>query len=248
MNVGPAAASHERTAEAPDCLSGGRFCSMMMPHRRGCSTQPPARRYPRCPLPLSDMPPLSRHLQRRRLSKIRGYVRGAVLDLGCGDASLRAWLDPNQTYTGVEIRADVVRDFQQSGLPHRFIAADLDVDDLTLEPGAYDTIVMSAIIEHLRTPARALAGLPRFLAPGGRLVITTPTRLGDVVHRLGAVIGLFSREAEKEHQRIFDRGSLERLLRECGFVAERYETFDLGLNQLCVAVPEARRAEQGRPP
>ena len=193
------------------------------------------------------MPLLSRYLQRRRLSKIQGHIRGAVLDLGCGDGSLMIWLSPNQPYTGVESRADLVKELQGSCPPGRFIAADLDVDDLTLEPGAYDTIVMSAVIEHLRTPAKILASLPQFLAANGRLVITTPTRFGDVVHRLGAMVGVFSREAEKEHQRIYDRGSLTCLLGECGFVIEHFETFDLGLNQLCVATRAPCR-EQGRSP
>jgi 2-polyprenyl-3-methyl-5-hydroxy-6-metoxy-1,4-benzoquinol methylase len=194
------------------------------------------------------MPPLSHHLQRRRLSKIQGYVRGAVLDLGCGDGSLLKWLSPDQPYTGVEIRADLVRELQQSGLPHRFVVADLDSEDLALEPQVYDTIVMSAIIEHLRMPGRVLASLARLLADDGRVVITTPTHLGDLVHRLGATVSLFSREAEKEHQRIFDKRSLELLLRECGFATEHYETFDLGLNQLCIAVPEVRLQGKECPP
>jgi SAM-dependent methyltransferase len=193
------------------------------------------------------MPLLSRYLQRRRLSKIRAHIRGAVLDLGCGDASLVTLLSPNQPYTGVDSRADLVRELQGSCPAGRFIAADLDVDDLALEPGTYDTIVMSAVIEHLRTPARVLASLPQFLAVDGRLVITTPTRFGDVVHRLGAMVGVFSREAEKEHQHIYDRGSLACLLGECGFVIEHFKTFDLGLNQLCIATRAPRR-EQGPSP
>jgi len=227
---------------AHTCLLSGQLCSIMgAPPARLPASKCPASEYPRCPLPLADMPLFSRYLQRRRLSKIRGHIRGAVLDLGCGDASLMTWLRPNQSYTGVESRADLVKELQESGLPGCFIAADLDVDDLALEPGAYDTIVMSAVIEHLRTPAKILASLPQSLADNGRLVITTPTRLGDIVHRLGTVVGLFSREAEKEHQRIYNRETLECLLRTCGFTIEHFETFDLGLNQLCIAARAPRR-------
>ena len=100
---------------------------------------------------------------------------------------------------------------------------------------------MSAVIEHLRTPAKILASLPQCLADNGRLVITTPTRLGAAVHRLGTMVGVFSREAEKEHQRIYNRGSLESLLKKCGFTIEHFETFDLGLNQLCIATRAPRR-------
>jgi SAM-dependent methyltransferase len=191
----------------------------------------------------TGMPLLSRYLQRRRLSKIRGYVRGAVLDLGCGDASLMSWLAPDQPYTGVDSDAELVAGLQSLHPSRRFIIADLDADAPDLEPGAYDTVVMSAVVEHLRDPARLLASLPRWLAPNGRLVITTPTRAGEVVHRLGGIVGLFSRRAVREHQRIYSRRSLVSLIESFGFVVEYHRTFELGLNRVCVATREARRKD-----
>jgi len=184
---------------------------------------------------------LSRYLQQRRLSKVRRYLRGAVLDLGCGDASLLALLSPGQSYTGVDRNVGLVRTLQRTRPSCSFVAADLEAGVLPLQPERYDTVVMSAVIEHLMSPAGLLGSVGNLIADGGRLVITTPTPVGDIVHRLGARVGLFSREAVEEHARIYGKRSLEALLSRHRFFIEHYETFELGLNQLCVASPVSSR-------
>ncbi len=178
---------------------------------------------------------LSSYLRKQRLTKIRPYLKGRILDLGCGDASAVALISPQQSYTGVEVNVDVVERLRAQYPSHHFIAADLDQGYLGLLDRAYDTLVMCAIIEHLHNPESLLDQLSPTLADDGRLIVTTPTPLGDRIHHLGALVGLFSRLAVKEHVRIYGREELESLLSEHGFVVEHHEAFQFSFNHLFVA-------------
>jgi 2-polyprenyl-3-methyl-5-hydroxy-6-metoxy-1,4-benzoquinol methylase len=54
---------------------------------------------------------------------------------------------------------------------------DLVMDDIafsTLQPGSFDLVLCSEVIEHTPEPAQLVAGLRRVLRPGGALVLTTP--------------------------------------------------------------------------
>lgn len=85
-----------------------------------------------------------------------------------------------------EVAASVTAsDIEQAYLCRaRDIAADLPslecvLDDITatsLSPGIYDLILCTEVIEHIEDSQAALAGLASLLAPGGRLILTTPQR------------------------------------------------------------------------
>jgi SAM-dependent methyltransferase len=51
-----------------------------------------------------------------------------------------------------------------------------DVTGSSLPAASFDVVLCSEVIEHLRDPRPALRGLRRLLAPGGRLVLSTPLR------------------------------------------------------------------------
>ncbi len=51
-----------------------------------------------------------------------------------------------------------------------------DITDTTMEPGSFDLVLCTEVIEHIAESGAALAGLAGLLAPGGRLILTTPQR------------------------------------------------------------------------
>lgn len=73
-----------------------------------------------------------------------------------------------------------------------------------------------------------------FLRKEGRIILTTPHRTARSIHELGSVIGIFSREAAREHNSFFDKSCLESLASELGMRMTRYERFQFGLNQIAV--------------
>ena len=98
----------------------------------------------------------------------------------------------------------------------------------------FDHVVLMAVLEHLKDPAATLAQARGVLAPGGTVIASTPHPRARTIHRLGARWGLFSRDADEEHEVFWSRAQLEALGRAAGLRPLRYRRFQLGLNQLMV--------------
>lgn len=67
------------------------------------------------------------------------------------------------------------------------VAGELSAEGLPLESGSHDVVILSEVLEHLRIgPLLGLLEVWRVLAPGGRLVLTTPNvaRLSNVARLL----------------------------------------------------------------
>lgn len=185
-------------------------------------------------------PPLSGFLQRQRFKAISPYLCGDVLDLGCSDARSLRLLRRDQAYVGIERHPAQVDWLKEHHRDYEFHRRDLDKDELA--PGRqFDTILMVAVIEHLENPDRILSQIPFYLSPGGKLVITTPSPLGDKIHRIGSRVGLFHMDAVRDHKSIYTYPKLEARLERNGLRVVRYRSFLLGGNQLFVC--EARQQQ-----
>ncbi len=183
------------------------------------------------------MPPLlSAFLQTQRYKAVASYFRGDVLDLGCGPAQIVAWLQPGQRYVGVEVHAGIMDWLVKNRPGHEFHQRDLDTDKLSLGR-QFDTILMIAVIEHLKKPDNILSQIPQHLRLGGKLLITTPSPLGDKIHKIGARLGLFSMEAVEGHEAIFTYNTLQMRLQQNGLGIVHYQSFLAGGNQLFVCRP-----------
>lgn len=185
------------------------------------------------------MPLLTNYLRCRRYAIVEPFLRGEVLDIGCGNAATALPLESVRRYVGIDYHPALVAR-QRRNLPqHEFHVCDVDREPLPVNGQRFDTVLMVAVIEHLADPGRLLEQVAGHLRPGGRLVITTPTPWGERLHRLGARVGLFHPHAAAEHKHAYDRRQLEALLTACGFSVVIYRPFELGGNQLVVG----RRAD-----
>ncbi len=115
-----------------------------------------------------------------------------------------------------------------------FIVEDIGDNEIKLKLPPFDTIVMAALLEHLRCPAIALQNIRRMMQSDAKLILTTPTPLGGKLHWLGCQVGLAHREAAEEHVRFYDYRALQLLFETAGFLIERYNKFLFGLNQLVI--------------
>jgi 2-polyprenyl-3-methyl-5-hydroxy-6-metoxy-1,4-benzoquinol methylase len=75
---------------------------------------------------------------------------------------------------------------------------------------------MIALIEHIKNPANMLRQSHDLLTDDGDLVITTPTPLGDKIHKVGAKFGLTSKSAVEAHVKIYSREDLQSILNSFG--------------------------------
>lgn len=96
------------------------------------------------------------------------HARGRLVDLGCGKVPL---------YGAYRSRVDAITcvDWSESahGGRHVDVTADLS-DRLPFEDGAFDTAILSDVLEHIARPEVLLGEIARILAPGGRLIGNTP--------------------------------------------------------------------------
>lgn len=172
---------------------------------------------------------LSPFLRARRIAAALPYLEGSVLDYGCGVGALADHIPP-QRYVGVDDDAaslDIAKTLHPS---HSFfISSHLDVIE-----GAFDTIALLAVIEHLEGCVELFKKFHSLCTQNGRMVITTPAPVAGPLHRFGANLGLFSREAHEDHKDLYGREEIALMAKSCGFYVAVEKRFLLWMNQLFV--------------
>ena len=183
----------------------------------------------------------SNYLRQQRFKAIAPYIKGDILDLDCGLANILSYLPSDQVYVGIEKHPDMFGWLLENrkGKGYEFHQKNLDQDVLTLN-WRFDTILMLAVVEHMKYPQNILCQIPGLLKPGGRILITTPSQFGDGIHSIGAKAGLFSKHAAEEHETIFSLETLQSLLNENGLTVDTYRKFLWGGNQLFVCSAQIR--------
>ena len=179
---------------------------------------------------------LTRRVGKARLAAALPHVSpGArVLDLGCGLTDLPGRLPE---YVGCDRNPDVLA-AQRGRFPKRdFFEWDIGrgAAPTALQARApFEAILLLAVLEHVAEPAAVLSRAAALLAPGGRVIVTTPHPLGRLPLEAGAALGLLSPHAQGEHETLLGRAALEEAGRSAGVSLVLYRRFLLGLNQLAV--------------
>lgn len=173
---------------------------------------------------------LSPALRRIRMGVIRPEVSGHVLDFGCSDGTVSEYLDC-ASYTGIDSSPEALAAARRKYPQHRFISPD-EIE--ALEP-RFDRIISLAVIGLLPDQPGFMREMARLLAPGGRIVLTTPHPAINRVHKLGGRLGLVGSDFGYERdEQLPDRAALERLAAGAGLRLLDYRRFMLGANQLAV--------------
>lgn len=146
-----------------------------------------------------------------------------ILDLGCGDGSLGAWLKSNgvDTVTGVTVQGTEAALARQ--VLDEVIETDLDHWN-PAEESTFDGIVASHVLEHLSDPHRLLRILRPVAKPGGWLVVALPNAL-FWRQRLAFLAGRFRYThggiMDSTHLRFFDWKTARSMQVESGWCPER---------------------------
>lgn len=154
--------------------------------------------------------------QGRRLQFLRRELRAQdrVLDLGCGEGFFTdAAAETGASAVGADV-AEAALERARTRFPGRdFRLVELDVP-LPFEDNRFTLVWASEVIEHVADTARWLSEVRRVLAPGGRVLITTPSH-----GRLRVLLGGMERFSEPlgDHLHLYTNRSLSRVLRDFGF-------------------------------
>jgi len=181
------------------------------------------------------MPFFSKYISNQRISKIAPYLKGDLLDLGCDNAQvLEKYGSKINSYCGVEKSPQRIEQLKQKYPESSFIQCDLDNEPLKTDK-KFDCILMIALIEHLFNQKFVMDQLAKALKPSGQIIITSPTPIGnDVVHRVGAAIGLFSKVAVDDHIVIYNRHRFKILSKEIGLNLKLHKFFQFHCNQIAI--------------
>ncbi|HVB59175.1 MAG TPA: class I SAM-dependent methyltransferase [Candidatus Acidoferrales bacterium] len=92
------------------------------------------------------------------------YLRGRVLNAGCGSRDITDFLGKNgaESVEHCDLKSDI---------PDAIIA---DLTAIPREDNRYDTIVCNAVLEHVQFPNEVMQELRRVLKPDGTLLLCVP--------------------------------------------------------------------------
>lgn len=186
--------------------------------------------------------PLNQYLQKKRSVMVSEYASGVILDVGCGPAEIVRYLrNENQiSYVGIDTNKEMIEKLKRKYPSLNFYLVDVDHDDLPspVSNSKFDTILLIAVIEHLKCPERLLRKASELLNYNGKLIVTTATPNGEHVHNILAIFGITSREAVREHKSAarsaYSFQAMSDLILPFGFQVEAYRKFEFGLNQMVV--------------
>lgn len=169
---------------------------------------------------------LSPVLQYIRNHAVAKYVKGRVLDFGCGNGEINNLLDA-ENYVGYDISGEII---------NRNIKTKKKGSFVTILPKnkKFDTILLLAVIEHLANPSATLLQLEKMLAKEGHLIITSPNSLFMKVYDLGSKFGIFSREANREHKTFVNKEMMRKIAKDISLKMVKSNTFFFGTNQLFI--------------
>lgn len=152
----------------------------------------------------------------RRIRLIRGWVpSGRLLDIGCGvGETLIAARDAGFDPIGLDIGEYSVEHCRGLGFEvHR-----ASITRTGLPDNSFDVVTMWDVIEHIPRTSEGLREVWRILKPGGLAVVMTPSGEYLRAHYWRQTYRGYRKKRAKTHLVYHNSRTLDRVLRECGFV------------------------------
>lgn len=167
-------------------------------------------------------------LQKRRMLAVLPFIKGNVLDVGCGDGNILK-LKKINNYYGYDT-SEIVIDYAKNNIKNGIFHNKLPPINIK-----FDTILCLAVIEHVPDPEMFINNLSSYLRNNdSRIIITTPNPKFHNIHHYGAMIGFFSKDADEEHQELIGKIKLKEIASKNKLKLFFFKKFLLGANQLAI--------------
>jgi ubiquinone/menaquinone biosynthesis C-methylase UbiE len=96
-----------------------------------------------------------------------------ILDVGCGDGRFLRFCE-SQMSEGSVYGTDVSYVRLQRCIGEQLKVGQAEVENMPFADNTFQTILLIEVIEHTWQPEKALKELARILAPGGKMILSTP--------------------------------------------------------------------------
>jgi SAM-dependent methyltransferase len=147
-----------------------------------------------------------------RLVEAHNPAKGALLDIGCAAGFFAAVADESGwNVTGIDASDWALRRAKQRCPGAAFLHG--RVEEADFPPAGFDVVTMWDVLEHVPSPASALAQVRHWLTRDGRLFLNMPDA-GSLIARCA---GRWWVLLLREHLWYFDATRLSRLFGQCGF-------------------------------
>jgi 2-polyprenyl-3-methyl-5-hydroxy-6-metoxy-1,4-benzoquinol methylase len=183
------------------------------------------------------------------IAELRPYLRDGVraLDLGCNDGALSLYMARRGCRVlGIDLAENAVGTARRSAEHHAVAGTEfrrLDFLEEWRDEAAFDLILCSHVIEHVPDDEAFLRKIAFALAPGGTLVLLTPTVRSLLYswHRWQGKPLPFDREVG--HLRRYDRAGLTALAARAGLTVERVRFLDSPLREMTIIPTPLRKLQ-----
>lgn len=183
---------------------------------------------------MSEWNLLDRLIGKIRYHAVDKYVPdgGVICDIGCGQNAdfLRRNEHRFKKGYGFDFRIEdaVVRNITTKN--------NRGTNRIDLPDDTCDTVFLLAVLEHLDEPCPMLREIHRVLKPGGKLVLTTPTRFAKPILEFMAFnIHIINEEEIREHKHYYNKAEILALLEQTRYKNGSCKWFCLGVNSIAAA-------------
>lgn len=157
--------------------------------------------------------------------------RMRILDVGCGTGvNAASFSKSGHQIVGIDISPVAVERYRARGFEGH--VCDIEAEPLPFEPGSFDLIYASEVIEHCADTSAFLRELNRMLRQGGQLLLSTPNSAFWPYRILGVVGRTVTDVQHPGHVRFFSRRGLSSAIEKAGFkitdMAARHMYFVIG--------------------
>ena len=147
-----------------------------------------------------------------RYAKVNRYVRrgSTVADIGCGreGAFLLSHSAKIARGYGFDFRIQTHDEGNVSFVCNKGLGGKIPLED-----GSVDDVFLNAVLEHLEDPKGVLSEAARILKEGGRIIMTTPTRIAKpVLEFLSYRLHLINEDEIREHKHYFNKADIQEII------------------------------------
>jgi 2-polyprenyl-3-methyl-5-hydroxy-6-metoxy-1,4-benzoquinol methylase len=169
-------------------------------------------------------------IQQWRMKKASQWIQNGsrVFDVGCHQGEFLEAL-------GEKINPSVGVDplYKKNEVTRHQLSSDLFKEGMPFDKGTFDAVVLLATIEHIHDKSVIARESARLLRPGGRVIITVPSIFVDKILEVLLFLRFVDGMSLEEHHQ-FNPDELPNIFKPEGFLLEKKQKFQFGLNNLFV--------------